>query len=169
MGKIIAKWKMPNKKMELFMKAAIRSARGGMTRGEGGPFGAVLVRKGKVIAVSHNRVLKMKDPTCHAEINAIRAAARKLKSFDLSKCVLFSTTEPCPMCFAAIHWARIPKIYYGTGIADVERRGFNELNIPNLKMKKLGKSRIKLEKGFLLKDCRQLLEDWDGMPGKKTY
>jgi guanine deaminase len=169
MGKTTGVWKVPKKKGEAFMRAALHSAKRGMMRGSGGPFGAVLVKNGKVLAVSHNRVLKMQDPTCHAEINAIRTASRKLKTFDLSGCEIYSTTEPCPMCFAAIHWARIRKVYYGTAIADVRRRGFHELCISNQKMKRAGGSGVALQPRFLAEECRSLLQQWDRLPKKQTY
>ena len=117
------------------MKLAIRSVRQGIGRSEGGPFGAVIVRGGQAIAVAHNTVLKDRDATCHAEVNAIRIASRKLKRFDLSDCIIYSTTEPCPMCFSAIHWARIKKIVYGTTTADAARIGFNELRIADALLK----------------------------------
>ena len=117
------------------MKAAIQAAEKGMRKGEGGPFGACIVKGNKILAAAHNEVLK-KDATCHAEINAIRAASRKIKNFDLSGCEIYTTTEPCPMCFAAIHWARIKRVVYGTRIGDVAKRGFNELSISSGAMKK---------------------------------
>ncbi len=151
------------------MFQAIASAEKGMRRGNGGPFGAVLVRSGKVLATAHNRVLKERDATCHAEVNAIREASRKLKRFDLSDCEIYSTTEPCPMCFAAIHWAKIKAIYFGTSIADVKARGFNELSISNTKLKKAGKSRVKLKAGFMKGECLELLKKWDKLPKKRLY
>ena len=83
--------------MKKFMQIAIQSAESGILRGQGGPFGACIVKNGKILATSHNSVLKKKDPTCHAEIEAIRGASKKLKRFDLSGCEIYSTTEPCPM------------------------------------------------------------------------
>jgi tRNA(Arg) A34 adenosine deaminase TadA len=152
-----------------WMELAISSARAGIRKSEGGPFGAVIVRGYQVIAVSHNTVLKENDATCHAEVSAIRMASRKLKRFDLSDCVIYSTTEPCPMCFAAIHWARIGKVFFGTKIRDVQRRGFHELSIPNRIMKRVGKSPVLLKSGFMRKECLALLEAWDRKADKKTY
>lgn len=152
-----------------WMKLAIRSARKGMKKSAGGPFGACIVHHGKAIAVACNKVLKAEDATCHAEINAIRIASRKLKNFNLDGCVIYSTTEPCPMCFSAIHWARIPAIYYGTSIADVARRGFNELSVSNQVLKKIGKSPVKIVAGFMLKECQKLLREWDRQEIKKVY
>ncbi len=151
------------------MKLALRSARQGIRRSEGGPFGAAILRGKKRIAVAHNQVLKSNDATCHAEINAIRLASRKLKRFDLSDCIIYSTTEPCPMCFSAIHWARIGRVVYGTSIADVQKRGFNELSIPSGKMKREGGSPVSLKAGFMKKECLALLAAWDNLPDKRIY
>ncbi len=151
-----------------FLEAAARVAGRGMRKGAGGPFGAVIVRKGKIVASAHNSVLKDKNATCHAEINAIRIASKKLKRFALNDCTIYSTTEPCPMCFSAIHWATIPLVVYGTVIADVHKLGFNELTISNQRMKKWGKSPVKLKR---VKDaaCLKLLADWRRLPKKRTY
>jgi len=150
------------------MKLAIKEARKNFKSLSGGPFGACIVRKGRVIAVSRNTVLK-NDATCHAEINAIRIASKKLWAYDLSGCVIYSTTEPCPMCFAAIHWARIKRIFYGTKTADAKIAGFNELNISTAKLASLGKSRVKLTASVLKEECVKLLKDWAAMPGKVFY
>jgi tRNA(Arg) A34 adenosine deaminase TadA len=151
-----------------FMLLAVKEAKKNLKKMDGGPFGVCLVKNGRVLAVERNTVLSG-DATCHAEINAIRAAARKLKSHDLSGCVIYSTTEPCPMCFSAIHWARIGSIVYGTNIADVKKRGFNELSISNQRLKKIGRSRVRIKSGFLKKQCLELLQAWDKVSGKKTY
>jgi tRNA(Arg) A34 adenosine deaminase TadA len=151
------------------MEFAIKSAQMGIKRSEGGPFGAAIVRGNQWIAIAHNTVLRDHDATCHAEVNAIRLASRKLRRFDLSDCVIYSTTEPCPMCFSAIHWARITKVIFGTSIADVRKRGFHELSISNRKMKHDGKSRVFLKAGFMKKECLALLADWDRKTNKKVY
>jgi tRNA(Arg) A34 adenosine deaminase TadA len=151
------------------MKLALKSARQGIRCLEGGPFGAAILRGGRPVAVAHNQVLKNNDATCHAEINAIRMASRKLKRFDLSDCTIYSTTEPCPMCFSAIHWARIGRVIYGTSITDVQKRGFNELSIPARKMKQEGKSRVSVRSGFMRKECLALLAAWDRKKDKRTY
>jgi tRNA(Arg) A34 adenosine deaminase TadA len=119
--------------------------------------------------VAHNTVLKDLDPTCHGEINAIRLAARKLQHYDLSGCEIYSTTEPCPMCFAAIHWARIGRLIYGTGISEVARLGFNELTLGSRQMQELGRSPVAIYPGFLADACRQLLAEWARMPGRQVY
>ena len=153
---------------EKFMRLAIKEARKNLKRMDGGPFGACIVKGNRVLAVSRNTVLK-KDATCHAEINAIREASRKLKTFDLSGCYIYSTTEPCPMCFGAIHWAKIDAVIYGTKVADVKKLGFNELNITNARMKKLGGSKVKIFSGFMHDKCVKLLKDWDNLENKVLY
>ena len=85
----------------------------GVRENHGGPFGAVIVKNGEIISKAHNEVIKNNDPTDHAEMMAIREASKKLERFDLSDCELYTSCEPCPMCFAAIHWAKIKKVYYG--------------------------------------------------------
>lgn len=151
-----------------YMRLAVKEARKNLTQMQGGPFGACIVKGTKVIAKARNTVLK-NDPTAHAEINAIRKAARKLKDFDLSGCVIYSTTEPCPMCFSAIHWARIDKVIFGTTISDAKQIGFHELNISSSTLKRLGKARVEVKKGFLLGPCRQLFKDWNKLENKVLY
>lgn len=139
-----------------------------MRRGHGGPFGAVIARGGRVLAVASNTVLKQGDPTCHAEMNAIRIAAKKLRSPFLDGADIFSTTEPCPMCFSAIHWARIARVFYSTGIPDVKRLGFNELTIPNPLMKRLGRSPVVLKR-VPNAACRRLLASFAALPARRLY
>ena len=95
----------------LFMRRAIELSLKNVKKG-GGPFGAVVTRNGEILAESCNLVTEINDPTAHAEINVIRAAAQKLKTFDLSGCVIYSSCEPCPMCLGAIYWARIDKVCF---------------------------------------------------------
>ena len=151
-----------------FMIRAIREARKNLVRPDGGPFGACIVKDGRIVAVARNTVLK-DDATCHAEVNAIRKASKKLGTFDLTGCEIYSTTEPCPMCFGAIHWARIGAVYFGTGIADAARAGFHELPISNAKMKAIGRSRIRLVPGFMRPECQELFDAWLILPDKTRY
>lgn len=150
------------------MRMAIKEAGKNLKKIEGGPFGACIVKKGKVLAVAKNTVLRG-DATSHAEVNAIRIASKKLKSFDLSGCQIYSTTEPCPMCFSAIHWAKIDMIVFGTSVADAIKLGFNELKITNNKMKTLGKSRVKIFPEFMYKECKQLYKEWNALESKVLY
>lgn len=108
-----------------FMKEAILVSMENIQDG-GGPFGAVVVKNGEIIARSGNSVTRDNDPTAHAEINAIRAAARALNSFDLSGCVIYSSCEPCPMCLSAVYWARIDRIYFGNNRYDAAEIGFDD-------------------------------------------
>ncbi len=109
------------------MNEAINKALKTMKKGHGGPFGCVIKDEtGKVIAVSSNTVLKDNDPTAHAEINAIKKACKKLKTYDLKNCTLYTTSYPCPMCLSAIIWANIKNVYYGTTKEDVEKIGFRD-------------------------------------------
>lgn len=158
----------PSKPDEKFMRLAVREARKNIEIMDGGPFGACVVKGRRILAVARNTVLKH-DATCHAEVNAIRIASRKIKNFDLSGCAIYSTNEPCPMCFGAIHWARIGAVIYGTGIKDAARIGFNELNIPDKKMRAMGKSKVRIVSGFLLEECRMLLKDWNKLEDRKLY
>ena len=100
-----------------FMREAIELANDSVRRG-GGPFGAVIVKDGEVVAGSANSVTIDTDPTAHAEVNTIRQACRKLGTFDLSDCVIYTSCEPCPMCLGAIYWARLRRIYYGNNRKD---------------------------------------------------
>ena len=109
-----------------FMREAIRLSIQMMRRGKGGPFGAVVVRKGKVVGRGSNRVTSANDPTAHAEIVAIREACKRLKTFQLDDCDLYTSCEPCPMCLAAIYWARIPRVFFGNTRADAAAIGFDD-------------------------------------------
>lgn len=109
-----------------YMSEAVKEALDGITQGHGGPFGTVIVRDGRIVGHGHNRVLKDHDPTAHGEITAIRDAAKKLGTHDLSGCELYTTGEPCPMCLFACMWANIKKVYYGCTIADNALIGFRD-------------------------------------------
>jgi guanine deaminase len=151
------------------MRAAIAAAQRNVRRPDGGPFGACIVKEGTVLAVARNTVLARRDPTCHAEVNAIRLAARRLGSHELVGCRIYSTTEPCPMCFAAIHWAAIDTVVYGTRIADVARLGFRELTISNRSMKRLGGCAVELVPGVLREECLELLREWEARHRGSVY
>lgn len=112
--------------MNKFMQVAIEQARFGVKNGHGGPFGAVIVKDGKIIGKGHNQVVAKSDPTCHGEIAAIQDACKNVKSFDLSGADIYTTGEPCPMCLCAILWANINKIYYGCTIAENQLIGFRD-------------------------------------------
>jgi guanine deaminase len=109
-----------------FMQQAIALAVANVTSGRGGPFGAVVVKDGKVIATGVNRVTATNDPTAHAEVTAIRNACAALTTFQLEGCEVYTSCEPCPMCLAAIYWARCKAIYYGCTAADAAKAGFDD-------------------------------------------
>ncbi|HIT83824.1 MAG TPA: nucleoside deaminase [Candidatus Avibacteroides faecavium] len=108
-----------------FMREAIALAVESVAAG-GGPFGAVVVKDGRIVSRGSNRVTLANDPTAHAEVNAIRQAAATLGTFDLSGCELYTSCEPCPMCLGAIYWAHIDKVYYGCTKADAKEAGFDD-------------------------------------------
>lgn len=110
---------------EEFMKLAIELSKESVKQG-GGPFGAVVVKNGKVIAACTNSVVPDSDPTAHAEINALRAAARTLGTFDLNDCEIYASCEPCPMCLGAIYWSKIKKLYYANTKQDAASIGFDD-------------------------------------------
>lgn len=112
--------------MNAFMQEAIAEARLGVKNHEGGPFGCVIVKDGIIVGRGHNEVLKNNDCTCHGEMMAIRDACKNLQTFDLSECELYTTSEPCPMCFGAIQWANIKKVYQGCNVLDAECIGFRD-------------------------------------------
>ena len=153
---------------EDFMRLAIRKAREGITKGQT-PFAACIVRNGRVIACEHNLVWRTTDITAHAEITAIRRACARLKTIDLSGCVLYSTCEPCPMCFSACHWARIGTIVYGARIADAKRAGFRELTIPSRTMRRLGKSAVVVKGDVSREESCGLFERWSRHPARRAY
>ncbi|MBL9139781.1 MAG: nucleoside deaminase [Verrucomicrobiales bacterium] len=112
-----------------FMRAAIRVAREHLLAGEGGPFGAIVVRKDDVVGEGWNRVTSALDPTAHAEVEAIRAACRRLGDFRLAGCDIYATCEPCPMCLAACYWARLDRIYFAGTREDAAAAGFDDAAI----------------------------------------
>ncbi len=109
-----------------FMKEALEEAYEGIEKGEGGPFGAIVVKDGKIVGRGHNRVLLKKDCTCHGEMEAIRDACKNLDTHDLTGCELYTTAEPCPMCLGGILWANIKTVYYGCNREDTDSIGFRD-------------------------------------------
>ena len=113
-----------------FLEMAVQEAMDGIKVGHGGPFGCVIAKDGKVIAKGHNRVLVDRDPTAHGEIVTIRKACDVLGTIDLSDCILYTSSEPCPMCMAAICWAKVGKVFYAATMKDVdELLGFKDLTM----------------------------------------
>lgn len=142
-----------------FMRLAIRKAQEGIAAGQS-PFGSAIVQAGKVVAVTHNTVWRDGDPTAHAEVNCIRAAASALRTIFLGGCTLYSTTEPCPMCLAAIHWAKIDRVVYGSAIADAAAAGFHEMYVDARLLAEMGKSHVQVENGLLMEECTSLFKEW---------
>ena len=114
------------KEHEKFLQEAIKIAQENVASGRGGPFGAVIVKDGQIIARASNEVLSSQDPTMHAEVNAIRQACQKLKNFELKDCVIYSSCEPCPMCLGAIYWARPKALYFAADRHCAARHGFDD-------------------------------------------
>ncbi len=152
--------------MNQFMKLAISEARKGIRSGHGGPFGAVIVKDSEVIGKGHNQVVKNNDPTCHGEIMAIHKACKKLGTFDLSGCEVYTTGEPCPMCLAAILWANISKVYFGCNIWDTAKIGFRDSAFYEFQ--------AKVDKSDFIQEldrdaCLKLYEEYDGLRDKIQY
>lgn len=147
-----------------FMKLAIAKALESIKKG-GMPYGACVVKNNHVIAAAHGSVFSQTDCTAHAEINAIRLAAKKMKTIYLEGCELYATCEPCPMCFGAINLSKITMLYYGADLAGSKKKVYDEMVIPVSKLKKLGKSPIKIIKHVLKKECQELFEKWKNEPG----
>lgn len=150
------------------MRMAIAKAKEGVEAG-GSPFGACIVRNDEVVTCVHNVVWQTIDITAHAEVHCIREACRILNDIDLKGCTIYTTTEPCPMCFSAIHWANCDRIVYGASIADAQDAGFRELTISNEQMKSLGGSDVVIEGGFLREDCQAVFDLFNARPDKSVY
>ena len=154
--------------MNEFMKAAVEEAEYGVKHNHGGPFGAVIVKDGKIIARSHNKVITTNDPTAHAEINAIREASTKLKRFDLSDCELYTSCEPCPMCFSAIHWAKMKKMYYGCTRADAAVIGFDDEFIYDVIKGTAEKEQVQTEQ-IERESCLKAFSLWEAKEDRVPY
>ncbi len=154
--------------MNKFMKVAIEEAREGIKQNHGGPFGAVVVKNGKVVGRGHNHVVANNDPTCHGEIDAIRNACKNLSTFDLNGAEIYTTGEPCPMCLGAILWANISKIYYGCSIQENDMIGFrDEVFYKNLSIstEKMKDKIVQVDH----KECLKLFEDYMKITNKTMY
>ncbi len=148
------------------MEEALKEGRKAIEKNEGGPFGAVIVKEGKIIAKGHNRVLSTNDPTCHGEIDAIKKACKKLNTYDLKGCILYTTGEPCPMCACACLWANIEKVYYGCSISDTEDIGFRDNGFYKFfEQDKRKNYFIQTEK----EKCLTLYNDYKNKKDKKEY
>ena len=151
-----------------FMREAVRLSLVQMRAGRGGPFGAVVVRKGKIVGRGFNLVTSTNDPTAHAEVVAIRAACQKLKTFQLDECELYTSCEPCPMCLSAIYWARLKRVYYANTRKDAAKIQFDddflyrEVGLP------ISKRSLPMKQ--LLRDEAILaFQEWDAKADKIRY
>lgn len=150
------------------MNLATERALEGMRGNKGGPFGAVVVRDGDVISTAYNRVTGSDDPTAHAEIRALRIAAEMLGTFDLSDCEVYTSSEPCPMCFGAIYWSRVRRVYYANTRQDAARIGFDDSFIYDELAKEPGERAIpfiKVESAA----ARAVFDEWERKPDKTEY
>lgn len=137
-------------------------------KNNGGPFGAVIVKDGKVIARGVNRVTSNNDPTAHAEVNAIREASKVLNRFDLSDCEIYTSCEPCPMCLGAIYWARLNKIYFANNKTDAKNIGFDDSFIYDEIEKPFEKRDIPTLQ-IMRNEALQAFKDWDNKTDKVEY
>jgi guanine deaminase len=161
----------PDKKISsgilLAARAAFKEAYAGVSLSHGGPFGAVVTRSGVIIGRGHNTVLKEEDPTCHAEINAIRKASRYLKSHSLKGCALVTTAEPCPMCLAAAYWAGIRNVYYMAGGSAISAIGFSDEKIYSELKKSAKKRSVRCVRVCgLERETKDLIFRWKQKKGK---
>ncbi|GHC51393.1 nucleoside deaminase [Ulvibacter litoralis] len=151
-----------------FMQRAIQLAEEGMNSNAGGPFGAVVVKNNEIIAEGFNKVTSTNDPTAHAEVTAIREACKKLNSFQLDDCVLYTSCEPCPMCLGAIYWARPKKVFYACNREDAADIGFDDQYIydeidADMSNRKIEFSKINREEALVV------FEKWTTKNNKTEY
>jgi tRNA(Arg) A34 adenosine deaminase TadA len=151
-----------------FMRIAIRLSEQNVSKALGGPFGAVIVKDNKIIARSANKVTLTNDPTAHAEVSAIRLACRKLKTFDLSGCVIYTSCEPCPMCLSAIYWAQIDSIYYANTKKDAASIGFNDSFIYDEIAMSKEKRKVAMHQ-IMHKEAKSAFELWEHSAMKTNY
>ena len=151
-----------------YLKLAVEEALSGMRAGEGGPFGAIIVRDGEIIGRGHNTVLGTNDPTAHAEVNAIRNACKNLKKHHLSGAVIYSNFEPCPMCLAAIYWADIHSLFYCGDRSDAEKIGFMDNHLYKELCLSADQREIKTDR-IKLTEMKPLMEEWMDLEGKNLY
>lgn len=155
-------------KDEHFLREAIALARAGMERGDGGPFGCVIVKDGQVVGRGNNRVTSSNDPTAHAEVVAIREACAALGDFQLTGCTLYTSCEPCPMCLGAIYWARPERIVYAATRSDAADAGFDDQLIYDELPLPPEQRKFPMEQ-MLGKEAAQVFREWKALEGKTEY
>lgn len=153
---------------EAFMREAIALSIEKMNAGEGGPFGAVIVRNGEIVGRGWNRVTSTNDPTAHAEVSAIRDACRTLDTFNLTGCEIYSSCEPCPMCLSAIYWARLDKLTFAATRKDAAAAGFSDDFIYGEVPKDWNQRTLPAEK-ILTKEARKAFEAWTAKDDRTSY
>ena len=153
---------------EKFMQEAIRLSIEKMQAGFGGPFGAVVVRNGEIIAYGFNNVTSSNDPTAHAEVDAIRKACRALGTYQLTDCELYTSCEPCPMCLGAIYWARPKMVYYGNTKQDAAQAGFDDQFIYEELEKPLAQRAIPMQQ-LLPEEAQVAFEAWLSKTDRSLY
>ncbi len=151
-----------------FMQIAVELAEKGMDTGEGGPFGAIIVKNGEIVGKGNNRVTSTNDPTAHAEMVAIRDACKNLNSFQLDDCEIYTSCEPCPMCLSAIYWSRPKAVYYACTKEDAANIGFDDDYIYHQIYKPIDKRDLKLTKLNDLESLR-VFKKWDDKDDKILY
>ena len=150
-----------------YMREAIRLSIENIKQG-GGPFGAVIVKDGQIIATGTNRVTATCDPTAHAEVSAIRQAAKALNSFDLSGCDIYTSCEPCPMCLGAIYWAHIDRMFYGNTKTDAKNIGFDDSFIYDEIDLRIEDRRLKAQQ-LLPEEAIKAFQEWENDTDKTPY
>lgn len=155
-------------KHKSFMQRAIELAENGMEKGYGGPFGAVVVKDGEIVGEGFNSVIHSNDPTAHAEILAIRNACKKLGTFELKNCTIYTSCEPCPMCLGAIYWARLEKVVYACKKEDAAQISFDDDDFYGEMVKDMKDRRIDFEE-LMRDEALPLFSIWKGKPGKTMY
>jgi tRNA(Arg) A34 adenosine deaminase TadA len=153
---------------EEYMRKAVEKTRSGIENGQT-PFGAIVVAGDRIVSQEHNTVWRDTDPTAHAEVNAIRAAAKNLGTIDLAGTVMYTTCEPCPMCLSAIHWSKIERVYFGATISDADDAGFSELHVAAADLARMGGSPLAIEGDLLRQECRDLFAFWKEAGRGETY
>jgi guanine deaminase len=151
-----------------FMREAIRLSRQKMRANQGGPFGAIIVRDGKIAGRGWNRVTATNDPTAHAEVTAIRDACKKLKRFHLEDCELYTSCEPCPMCLGAVYWARLKTVFYANTRRDAARIQFDDSLIYNEIRLPIPRRKIRM-KPLLRDEALEVFEEWKNKRDKVPY
>ena len=159
---------MPGQPNPEFLRRAIALATRNVLTAAGGPFGAVVVRDGKIVGEGANSVTTTNDPTAHGEVNAIRAAAKSLGTFSLAGCALYTSCEPCPMCLAAAYWARLDAVYYGASAADAARAGFDDAFLYD-ELRKDARERKLSSTQLLADEAWASFAAWIAAPNKVEY